>query len=348
MPTFSLAALWNASAIPGHVAGIVEAIEELLPSTQPVAITVALRENEAHLELKLEMTTFPRLEMDRFSWEIKASKGTLVELWRLPKAERDAFRAAAFSGNVITAPDYFTAARTLQEHLEGIIARDRRPVQMPVVVPPAAQRAPAQAPAPADEPLAEAVDEPLVPGEEVEEEPLEPIEELEEEPLEPIEEVADEPIAEVADEPIAEVADEPIAEALDEPMGEALDEPIAAVETYRAPVTEPPAGPELRRAKRFPVMLEMEFRSELDFVREHATNISNGGLFVRTAHRPPIDTIVKVDVRLPNGESLQGEAMVVHLVDDPYKGGVGLAFLTDDPSFAQTLDDYLASLAGPS
>ncbi|ADO74787.1 TIGR02266 family protein [Stigmatella aurantiaca] len=336
MPTFSLAALWNASAIPGHVAGIVEAIEELLPSTQPVAITVALRENEAHLELKLEMTTFPRLEMDRFSWEIKASKGTLVELWRLPKAERDAFRAAAFSGNVITAPDYFTAARTLQEHLEGIIARDRRPVQVPVVVPPTAQRAPAQAPAPADEPLGEAVDEPLVPSEDVEEEPLEPIEELEEEePIEPIEEAADEPI-------------EPIEEALDEPMGEALDEPIAAVDTRPARVTEPPAGPELRRAKRFPVMLEMEFRSELDFVREHATNISNGGLFVRTAHRPPIDTIVTVDVRLPNGESLQGEAMVVHLVDDPYKGGVGLAFLTDDPTFAQTLDNYLASLAGPT
>ncbi|EAU62849.1 type IV pilus assembly protein PilZ [Stigmatella aurantiaca DW4/3-1] len=297
---------------------------------------MALRENEAHLELKLEMTTFPRLEMDRFSWEIKASKGTLVELWRLPKAERDAFRAAAFSGNVITAPDYFTAARTLQEHLEGIIARDRRPVQVPVVVPPTAQRAPAQAPAPADEPLGEAVDEPLVPSEDVEEEPLEPIEELEEEePIEPIEEAADEPI-------------EPIEEALDEPMGEALDEPIAAVDTRPARVTEPPAGPELRRAKRFPVMLEMEFRSELDFVREHATNISNGGLFVRTAHRPPIDTIVTVDVRLPNGESLQGEAMVVHLVDDPYKGGVGLAFLTDDPTFAQTLDNYLASLAGPT
>nr|WP_245767383.1 TIGR02266 family protein [Stigmatella erecta] len=327
-----------------------EAIEELLPSTQPVAITVALRENEAHLELKLEMTTFPRLEMDRFSWEIKASKGTLVELWRLPKAERDAFRAAAFSGNVITAPDYFTAARTLQEHLEAIIARGRRPVQ--VVIPPSAQRAPAQAAQAADEPLGEAVDEPLVPSEDVEEEPLEPIEELEEEPLEPIEEAADEPIEaveEAADEPIEaveEAADEPIEEPIEEP----LDEPMAAVqpeETLPAPVTEPPAGPELRRAHRFPVMLEMEFRSELDFVREHATNISNGGLFVRTAHRPPIDSIVKVDVRLPNGSSLQGEAIVVHLVDDPYKGGVGLAFLNDDPTFATTLDDYLASLAGP-
>jgi hypothetical protein len=51
-------------------------------------------------------------------------------------------------------------------------------------------------------------------------------------------------------------------------------------------------------------------------------------------------------VKLPNGERLQGEALVVQLVDDPYKGGVGLAFLSDDPTFADTLDRYLASLAG--
>lgn len=311
--TFSLAALWNGSAIPGHVAGIVEAIDELLPSTQPVEIIIALRENEANLELKLEMSDFPRMEMDRFAWEIKASKGTLVELWKMPKAERDAFRSAAFTGNVITAENYWTAASTLKEHLEAITARGLKPFIPPQPQPPPASARPAPAPAPApaaapvqpgelvDEPLgAEAADEPLM-GETVEEEA---------EPIEPI---------------------------------ETVEEPEEVVEAQPAAA---PSGPENRRYKRFPVNLEMEFRTELDFVREHATNISNGGLFVRTAHRPPMDSIVKVDVRLPNGERLQGEALVVHVVDDPYKGGVGLAFLSDDPTFADTLDRYLASLAG--
>jgi uncharacterized protein (TIGR02266 family) len=309
--TFSLAALWNASAIPGHVAGIVEAIDELLPSSQPVEIVLALRENEANLELKLEMNDFPRLEMDRFAWEIKQSKGTLVEMWKLPKSERDAFRAAAFSGNLITAENYWTAASALKEHLEGITARGLKPQAPPKGLPHANRSAPA---APAPKPQAKA--------------PA-PAPALEDEPLSP--EAADEPIApvEAEEEPI-----EPI-EPVDEVEPEAADEPIA-----------PPSGPELRRYKRFPVNLEMEFRTELDFVREHATNISNGGLFVRSAHRPPIDTIVRVDVRLPNGDRLQGDALVVHVVDDPYKGGVGLAFLSDDPSFAETLDRYLASLAG--
>jgi uncharacterized protein (TIGR02266 family) len=309
VPTFSLAALWNASAIPGHVAGIVEAIDELLPSTQPVEIIIALRENEANLELKLEMSNFPRMEMDRFAWEIKASKGTLVEMWKMPKAERDSFRAAAFSGNVITAPDYWTAASTLKEHLETITARGLRPFVPPMGIPgPGAQPQPAPQPAPA--PQAEIPDEPLTP--EAVDEPLAGGEVLEEaEPIEPIEAV----------------------------------EPEEEVEPQPAP-EQGPSGPELRRYKRFPVHLEMEFRTELEFVREHATNISNGGLFVRTAHRPPLDSIVTVDVRLPNGERLQGSAVVVHVVDDPYKGGVGLAFLSDDPSFADTLDRYLVSLAG--
>ncbi|WP_224243056.1 TIGR02266 family protein [Hyalangium gracile] len=311
MATFSLAALWNGSAIPGHVAGIIEAIDELLPSTQPVEIIIALRENEANLELKLEMSDFPRLEMDRFAWEIKASKGTLVELWKLPKAERDAFRAAAFSGNTITAENYWTAASTIKEHLEAITERGLKKLAPPVGLPHANRPAPATAPAhpkvPVQQPAPALEDEPLSPD--AVDEPIEPLEAVEDgEPIEPVEEV--------------------------EP--EAADEPIQPT----------PTGAELRRNKRFPVNLEMEFRTELDFVREHATNISNGGLFVRSAHRPPIDTIVRVDVKLPNGERLQGDALVVHVVDDPYKGGVGLAFLSDDPTFAETLDRYLASLAG--
>jgi uncharacterized protein (TIGR02266 family) len=322
--TFSLAALWNGSAIPGHVAGIVEAIEELLPSTQPVEIIIALRENEANLELKLEMSDFPRMEMDRFAWEIKASKGTLVELWKMPKAERDAFRAAAFTGNVITAENYWTAASTLKEHLETITARGLKPFVPPQPQPAAAARPAPAAPAPAPAAAPDPDDVPVQTGE-----------------------LVDEPLGEATDEPLM---GEPV-EGVEE--GEPI-EPIEAVEEAEEVVEEQPAptpkaapsGPENRRYKRFPVNLEMEFRTELDFVREHATNISNGGLFVRTAHRPPMDAIVKVDVRLPNGERLQGEALVVHVVDDPYKGGVGLAFLSDDPSFAETLDRYLASLAG--
>ncbi|WP_244224747.1 TIGR02266 family protein, partial [Corallococcus sicarius] len=134
------------------------------------------------------------------------------------------------------------------------------------------------------------------------------------------------------------------------PAPEALPTaPRGSGEPYRAPDDASPESPlesPQRRGRRFAVKLELEFRTELDFVREHALNISNGGLFVRTAHRPPQDSVVTVDVKLPNGQRLQGDALVVHVVDAPYTGGVGLAFLSDDATFAGTLDGYLASLVG--
>ncbi len=112
-------------------------------------------------------------------------------------------------------------------------------------------------------------------------------------------------------------------------------------------VPPPPSdAPPQRRAKRYEVQLDVEFQSELDFVQEHASNISNGGLFVKTSQRPEIDTLVEVRLTLPNGDKLESAARVVHVVNPPDgAGGIGLAFVTDDDEFQRKLDAYLASLA---
>jgi uncharacterized protein (TIGR02266 family) len=235
----------------------------LMPSPKPPHLLVALREEEANLELKVEVASYPRSAVEQLTRQVSRSGGTLVELWRLSRAERDTFRATSLaSPKPRTLHDYAAAANLLERHLQELAARGPVPAGAPPG--PFGPPAPAEAPAPAEPPAP------------------------------------------------------------------------AAKEYDRQ-----------RRAQRFAVRLEMEFRTELDFVREHATNVSNGGLFVRTAHRPPIDSVVTVNVKLPNGEQLQGEALVVHTVDDPYTGGVGLAFLSDDSTFEETLDRYLASLVQP-
>ncbi|WP_430384186.1 TIGR02266 family protein [Archangium violaceum] len=262
-----------------------EGLGALLPSPRPPGIVVALRDVEATLELKVEVPSYPRSAVEALTEEVQESGGILVELWRLPKAERDAFRARALTGpDIHELEDFEAAAIVLHGHLQQLAVREPIPDGPPQG--PASVRiayfdtaaSNAQAPAPSPEPAppeAPSAEEPPKPG-------------------------------------------------------------TPAYETFDTH----------RRGRRFAVKLEMEFRTELDFVREHATNISNGGLFVRTAHRPPVDSVVTVQVKLPNGERLQGDALVVHVVDDPYKGGVGLAFLNDDTRFAETLDRYLASLAG--
>jgi uncharacterized protein (TIGR02266 family) len=249
------------------VAAWVEGLDAMLPTAQSLQLVVALRAEDASVELKVEAPGYPRSAVDRLAEEVKRSGGTFVELWRLPKAERDAFRASTLTGGTsYSREERAAAALALRQHLDALALAARtgggtgqdgeEPVRPPAPPPP---------PAPV------------------------------------------------------------------EPPG-------------RVPLS-PPDGPQ-RRGRRFAVKLELEFRTELDFVREHALNISNGGLFIRTAHRPPPDSVVTVDVKLPNGERLQGDAVVVHVLDDPYTGGVGLAFLSDDATFSGTLDRYLASLAG--
>ncbi|WP_244219566.1 TIGR02266 family protein [Corallococcus interemptor] len=245
-----------------------EGLGALLPSAQSMQLVVAFRDEAGALEVKVEVPGYPRAAVERLGEEVRKSGGTFVELWRLPKAERDALRSRSLAGGTpFAGNEREQAAQELRQHLEALAARGPLP---------AAPKAP-----PAEAPPAP-------------------------------------PAAPPASTPAPEPASSPAASG-DEPQ---------------------------RRARRFAVKLEMEFRTELDFVREHALNISNGGLFVRTAHRPPQDSVVTVDVKLPNGQRLQGEALVVHVVDDQYTGGVGLAFLSDDATFASTLDGYLASLAG--
>lgn len=88
----------------------------------------------------------------------------------------------------------------------------------------------------------------------------------------------------------------------------------------------------------------MEFSTEADFIREHALNISKGGVFVRTHQRPALNSELAVKLQLPNGQVIQTVARVVHVLDHPTSGGVGLAFTRDDPGFTKKLEVYLSSL----
>ncbi|MBZ4415345.1 TIGR02266 family protein [Myxococcus sp. RHSTA-1-4] len=290
MPVFGLAALWNGSAPPERVAAWVEGLNALLPMAQSLQLVVALRAEDGGIELKVEAPGYPRAAVERLAEEVKRSGGTFVELWRLPKAERDGFRATTFGGGTpYPGEERAAAARALQQHLSKLAASGVHASSPPA--------SPLDAPVPG-----RATPSGRTPAVARPEEPAAPT----------------------------------------PPAGAAA--PPTAAQAHRVPMA-PPGSPQ-RRGRRFAVTLELEFRTELDFVREHALNISNGGLFVRTAHRPLPDSVVTVDVKLPNGERLQGDAVVVHVVDDPYTGGVGLAFLSDDATFARTLDRYLASLAG--
>jgi uncharacterized protein (TIGR02266 family) len=130
-----------------------------------------------------------------------------------------------------------------------------------------------------------------------------------------------------------------------------LVEHLAKLASGRAdvPTVKPPPQPrqsssETRQAPRFNVNLDVEFKTEFDFTREHASNISKGGVFVRTTQRPALNSELGLRIKLPNGQVIQTSARVVHVVDHPQHGGVGLAFSREDPLFSGALDRYLAEI----
>jgi len=117
-------------------------------------------------------------------------------------------------------------------------------------------------------------------------------------------------------------------------------------------IVEEPARPMDRRAThRYAARFAVRFGSVDDFRREYATNISAGGLFIRTEQPPEMDAVVDVVLELPGGEPIQGKALVVHRVTpeeargrqvDP---GIGVQFVHGDDRFRERVDQFLASLS---
>jgi uncharacterized protein (TIGR02266 family) len=274
VPVFSLAALWNASARPDQAAEALARMARWELAARPPEIHVARLELEVSAEIRVELTHYPRAFVAALAAEIERSGGALVELWRLPKADRDAFRASVLGGAAATLQrDAEEAARAVREHLEALARR--------------------AAPAASGPPY-----------------------------------------------PRAERGDEQ------------LQAPLARLRLAKIPhdaasVTPARPGPESRRARRYDVALEVEFGTHAELAREHAVNISRGGLFIRTGLRPELDSVALVTVQLPTGEKIQGEALVVHHREGEDEGGVGLAFLSEDRAFSERLERYLAELASP-
>jgi uncharacterized protein (TIGR02266 family) len=254
VPVFSLAALWDASAQPLEAGAVVGRLTQGLAAAQPPEIHVALLESDACAEIRLELANYPRAFVTQLAAEVEQSGGTLVELWRLSKSEREAFRATALPDGVArlhrTAEE---AAQAIRDHLEQLSASD-------------------------------SASSDLTPG------------------------------------------------------------PLLGPDEDAPPDPPQPSSVEHRRAPRYDVSLQVAFRTDAEFLHEYATNISRGGLFIRTGNRPEVDSVVSVTVWLPTGEMIKGEALVVH-VREGNEPGVGLTFISESRTFSESLDHYLAQLA---
>jgi type IV pilus assembly protein PilZ len=106
-------------------------------------------------------------------------------------------------------------------------------------------------------------------------------------------------------------------------------------------------GANKRGFPRHAVTLAVRFRTARDFVLEHASNISRGGVFIQTDDPPPMDTVVQVELQLPdNPTPVNSSGIVVHrqLAVGGKAPGVGVQFVDASDSFRERIDRYMESL----
>ena len=105
------------------------------------------------------------------------------------------------------------------------------------------------------------------------------------------------------------------------------------------------AGRERRIHPRLPLNLVVQFRlHDLDeFLREHAVNISAGGIFVRSRAPHPEGSLICFQFRLEDGATLiEGLAKVVHVNPPDHPApGMGLEFVNLDAASQALIDQII-------
>lgn len=106
--------------------------------------------------------------------------------------------------------------------------------------------------------------------------------------------------------------------------------------------------PSQKRAfQRLAVKLSVRFRTASEFVQEHATNLSRGGIFIRTDDPPAVNSVVEVELHLPDGGPPVTSAGVVVHSQEPNSGkvaGAGVQFVDASDPFRERIDNYMDSL----
>ena len=105
---------------------------------------------------------------------------------------------------------------------------------------------------------------------------------------------------------------------------------------------------------RYPTSLRVAFSSAEGFLSDEATNISAGGMFVRTDRELARGALLSVALEIPDGKTpAPVQAKVVHDVasrsrTSSRERGIGVQFVGADGAFRGRLDRYIESLVARS
>lgn len=107
---------------------------------------------------------------------------------------------------------------------------------------------------------------------------------------------------------------------------------------------------DLRKEPRLGTRLKVVFNTEDSFYKEYSTNLSFGGMFVRSKKKPPLRTRLEISFGLPSKEEITAVAEVIHVVDAEKSEGLnceegfGVRFVEFMDDGKKKLKDYYDQL----
>lgn len=105
------------------------------------------------------------------------------------------------------------------------------------------------------------------------------------------------------------------------------------------------ASPQLRKSDRLPITLEVNYRTELEFLNSTTRNISVGGMFIRTFYPLPEGTELNIRFAIPEIKiDFSVTAKVVWAVvvkDNEDESGMGINFLNMPEEKSKIIKAYI-------
>ena len=140
------------------------------------------------------------------------------------------------------------------------------------------------------------------------------------------------------------VAAAPVAPAVAAAAAAPPPSPAAPAAALAEAQAEAKPGISERRFVRHDVILGVEFKTDDDFTKEYALNISKGGIFLTSSQSPPVNSFATLAIQLRDGTVANTRARVVHVREVPGGFGIGLDYQCEkDPKFWRALECYLAT-----
>src|SRR5262249_26091888 len=104
-----------------------------------------------------------------------------------------------------------------------------------------------------------------------------------------------------------------------------------------------------RRQPRFPISIQVSYRTTGSFLLAYSLNLSKGGIFIETASPLPVGEHLTLQFEVPGAGPLEVEAIVVWLRTASMDGlpdGMGLSFENLDERYGGLIDEVVRNFVG--